>query len=462
MPLTELLTALGQQKGWNLVTGPEVNGQVTYRWRGVEPESAIRQLLKAHGWQVRIEGEFAVVEPLAETELPPIHVTETPTRTAALPEEERHHRIPDEAWEPIRKNSQLNSDSTDSGLLPPVEAEAPAIEEPRELAPQIPAEEDLSQSSVQPNEVVPSDEAEETPPQELASLSPAPRILPAMPSTMTRIFHPKNVSSQKLLPEIRPLLTEQTGEVTASPADASNAGSLLVKDHPQVISRVEELVRELDVPCANGRDRCHDSPAERSRHRPSLDSFARPCPRSNAGRAHSAVWSMVRRGLVIGHSQAGWTQIGGGLSCGTCAMTVEQVVTRLKSQATMTVTALAPREIADRQAADFRTVRATGFPPSGVDPSGRTGAEFVAEGLQVRLRPIVQSDGSVRLELTPRGPSGEQTGTAHADLPPDHCVVLGGLYFEHQMQITPASARSGSPQQMHEVVVLIRAKAQPQ
>lgn len=462
VPLTELLTALGQQKGWNLVTGPEVNGQVTYRWRGVEPESAIRQLLKAHGWQVRIEGEFAVVEPLAETELPPIHVRETTTRTAALPEEERHHRIPDEAWEPIRKNSQLNSDSTDSGLLPPVEAEAPAIEEPRELAPQIPAEEDLSQSSVQPNEVVPSDEAEETPPQELASLPPAPRILPAMPSTMTRIFHPKNVSSQKLLPEIRPLLTEQTGEVTASPADASNAGSLLVKDHPQVISRVEELVRELDVPArtveidATILQLKIPPPAQPGLFRQALSAIERgPCPQ--CGVVHGP-----EEALSIGHSQAGWTQIGGGLSCGTCAMTVEQVVTRLKSQATMTVTALAPRELADRQAADFALSEQQGFRRQVSIRSGEQEAEFVAEGLQVRLRPIVQSDGSVRLELTPRGPSGEQTGTAHADLPPDHCVVLGGLYFEHQMQITPASARTGSPQQMHEVVVLIRAKAQPQ
>jgi hypothetical protein len=457
VPLTELLTALGQQKGWNLVTGPEVNGQVTYRWRGVEPESAIRQLLKAHGWQIRIEGEFAVVEPLTETELPPIRVTESTTRTATLPEEHRHNRIPDEAWKPIPKHQPTDSGPSESGLQPPIEAEMPEIEEPRDLAPQVPAGEDLSQAPI------PTDETEETPPQELASLPPAPRILPALPSTMTRIFHPKNVSSQKLLPQIRPLLTEHAGEVTASPADAANAGSLLVKDQPQVISRVEELVRELDVPARMVRIEATilqlkvPPPAQPGLFRQALSAIERgPCPQ--CGVVHGPEES-----VSIGHSQAGWTEIGGGLSCGTCAMSVEQVVTRLKSHASTTITALAPIDIGDRQLADFALTEQQGFRRQvSMRPGSSEDSEFVAEGLQLRLRPIVQADGSIRLELTPRGPSGEQSGTAQADLPLDHCVVLGGLYFEHQMQITPASARTGSPQQMHEVVVLIRAKARPE
>ncbi len=145
VPLTALLTALGHQKGWNLVTGPEVNGQVTYRWRGVEPESAIRQLLKAHGWQVRIEGEFAVVEPLAETELPPIHVTETPTRTAALPEEERHRRTPEGTWKSAPQKQESDTLPSESGFAPPIEAELPAIEEPRELPAQVPAIEEMTE-----------------------------------------------------------------------------------------------------------------------------------------------------------------------------------------------------------------------------------------------------------------------------------------------------------------------------
>lgn len=457
VPLTELLTALGQEKGWNLVTGPEVNGQVTYRWRGVEPESAIRQLLKAHGWQVRIEGEFAVVEPLAETELPPIHVTETPTRTAALPEEERHRRIPEGTWKPAPQKQESDTLPSESGFAPPIEAELPAIEEPRELPAQVPAIEEMTEEPVTP------DEAEETPPQELSAIPSTPRILPALPSTMTRIFHPKNVSSQKLLPQIRPLLTEHAGEVTASPADAANASSLLVKDQPQVISRVEELVRELDVPARTVRIEATilqlkvPPTTQPGVFRQALSVIERgPCPQ--CGLVHAPGETMS-----IGHSQAGWTEIGGGLSCGTCAMTVEQVVARLKSHATTTITALAPIEIGDRQLADFALTEQQGFRRQvSMRPGDADSTEIVSEGLQLRLRPLVQTDGSVRLELTPRGATGEQSGTAQADLPPDQCIVLGGLYFEHQMQITPASARTGAPQQMHEVVVLIRAKARPQ
>lgn len=457
VPLTELLTALGQQKGWNLVTGPEVNGQVTYRWRGVEPESAIRQLLKAHGWKVRIEGEFAVVEPLAETELPPIHVTETPTRTAALPEEVRHRGIPEGTWQPAPPKQESDTLTSESEFAPPIEAEQPAIEEPRQLPAQVPAIEETTEEPVTPDEV------EETLPQELSAIPSTPRILPALPSTMTRIFHPKIVSSQKLLPQIRPLLTEHAGEVTASPADASNAGSLLVKDQPQVISRVEELVRELDVPARTVRIEATilqlkvPPTTQPGVFRQALSAIERgPC--AQCGLVHAPGET-----VSIGHSQAGWTEIGGGLSCGTCAMTVEQVVARLKSHATTTITALAPIEIGDRQLADFALTEQQGFRRQvSMRPGDADSTEIVSEGLQLRLRPLVHADGSVRLELTPRGASGEQSGTAQADLPPDQCIVLGGLYFEHQMQITPASARTESPQQMHEVVVLIRAKARPQ
>ncbi len=62
--LGELLAKLGPVAGWNVVSGPEVQGTVTHRWQGVDLKEALTQLLKAHGWQVRLDGEFVLVEPL--------------------------------------------------------------------------------------------------------------------------------------------------------------------------------------------------------------------------------------------------------------------------------------------------------------------------------------------------------------------------------------------------------------
>ncbi len=64
-PLQEVLTKLGPVAGWNLVCGPEMQGRVTCRWQGVDLKLALVQLLKVHGWQIREDGEFAIVEPLS-------------------------------------------------------------------------------------------------------------------------------------------------------------------------------------------------------------------------------------------------------------------------------------------------------------------------------------------------------------------------------------------------------------
>lgn len=63
-PLYEFLSKIGPVAGWNLVSGPEMQGTVTCRWKGVELQQALVQLLKVHGWQIREEGDFAIVEPL--------------------------------------------------------------------------------------------------------------------------------------------------------------------------------------------------------------------------------------------------------------------------------------------------------------------------------------------------------------------------------------------------------------
>ncbi len=65
--LEELLTKLGPVAGWNLVNGPELKGSVTCRWQGVELQQALVQLLRVHGWQIRQDGDFAIIESITPT-----------------------------------------------------------------------------------------------------------------------------------------------------------------------------------------------------------------------------------------------------------------------------------------------------------------------------------------------------------------------------------------------------------
>lgn len=464
VPLTEILATLGQQAGWNIITGPNVDGNVTCHLRNVEPEPALRQLLKVRGWQIRIDGEFAVVEPLAEAELPPLHLTEQPTKTAALPEEMQENAARDAVQEIEQPSSQSGSDSLDSsGFQPPVETEPPAVEEPMDFAPAT-EEANTEQTNTEESSQVPAQpaDAEAAQTREVTERPSTPRILPALPSTTTHVFRPRYVSSQKLITHVRPMLTQNTGEVTASQPDASSADVLLVKDQPQVIAQVEELIRKLDVPAQLVRIEATilqlraPQGAEPGFFRQTLTAIDRGrCPQ--CGLVHAAEES-----LSVGHSRGGWTELGTGLSCGVCAMSVEQVVARLKSRSPATITALAPVDVAERQLAEIALTEQQGFRRQVSIRSGvNENAELLQGGLQLKLCPTVLADGCVQLDLTPGADQSEAEEATHVNLAPEQCVVLGGLYFEHQMQITPATALIGAAKDLHEVVVLIRAKARP-
>lgn len=446
-PLAELATTLGQQLGWNLVAGPEVTGKVTCRWRSVEPELALRQLLKVHGWQIRIEGEFAIVEPLAEAELPPIHLHEPPTQTAALPKDLPQESSPEELWEAARESRALQSHPNAEGdLEPPVPAETPEPERPREFAP--------TDSAPAPDD----SPAKESVAPDAPSVQATPRILPALPATMTHVFRPRHISSQQLLAHVRPLLTQNAGEVTASPADTSQADILLVKDQPGVIARVEELVRVLDVPPHTIQIEATILQLRTAPEKPS-GLYQQSLLPLNRGRCpHCGVVHGDEESLAVGHSRNGWVDLGGGLNAGICAMSVDLVAARLKSQTPIAITALAPVEVVDRQLAEIALTEQQGFHrrvSDNTDPNPT--AEQLQGGLQLKLRPALRPDGSIQLELNPGLAQSDVVESATLDVTSDQCIVIGGLFFEHQMRITPASTATGE-KELHEVVVLIRAQ----
>lgn len=61
-PLNVALNEVATLAGWNVVTGPEFSGEVTATLTDVAPEEAIDAILRVHGWRVRKEGKFLLIE----------------------------------------------------------------------------------------------------------------------------------------------------------------------------------------------------------------------------------------------------------------------------------------------------------------------------------------------------------------------------------------------------------------
>lgn len=468
VPLPQLLASLGKHLHWNLVIGPGIHDSVNCHWQAVDPEPALRQLLKSHGWQIRLEGELAIVEPLLEAELPPVHSADPPTQTASLPETSHQEPVQDRTAEPTWEKSSpqevpsSESSADDSTMTPPIEsAVIPESQESSGPAEEIPAE---SPPAEMPADTESTPEAAPSVPEENNDAiqnqqSLMPRVLPALPATMTQVFRPRHISSQKLLPHVRPLLTENSGEATTMCPDSSARDILLVKDQPSVIAQVEELVRELDVPDhqfeVSATILQFRVPAEIAgtvyRRGIPVDSEVH-CPQ--CGIVHSA-----DEQLSMGHVQHGWLKLAAGMSSGICPMSADQITAQLRKQPGITITALAPREVANQGLANIALTQQKGFhrlvQAHTVD---QTAAEVIPSDPQLKIRPILQTDGTVELEILT---NSENLGHAHVpklNVAAHQCVVVGGLVFEHRMDITPAG-QSDSERELHEIVVLIQVKS---
>lgn len=102
-----------------------------------------------------------------------------------------------------------------------------------------------------------------------------------------------------------------------------------------------------------------------------------------------------------------------------------------------------PKVIAlNRQEAEVIVGRRDGYLTTTVTQTAAIqSVEFLETGTQIRLRPVVNDDGTVRLEITPKDSNGgltadnlpfEETTEAHAQLMIEdgHTVLIGGLFRE--------------------------------
>jgi len=66
--LDEVLAAIGQAGGWNLVVSPRAEGTVTIAWRNVTPQQALEALLKAHRLVSERQASFVMISTAEEVE----------------------------------------------------------------------------------------------------------------------------------------------------------------------------------------------------------------------------------------------------------------------------------------------------------------------------------------------------------------------------------------------------------
>lgn len=145
--------------------------------------------------------------------------------------------------------------------------------------------------------------------------------------------------------------------------------------------------------------------------------------------------------MNVGTDFAGAVQ-GGGFRFGIIHNNVAAFVRALESVTDVTVVAN-PKVVAlNRQEGEVIVGRRDGYLTTTVTQTAAIqSVEFLETGTQIRFRPTIGEDGSVRLEVHPKDSNGgltaanlpfEETTEAHADvlLRDGHTVLIGGLFRE--------------------------------
>jgi len=179
----------------------------------------------------------------------------------------------------------------------------------------------------------------------------------------------------------------------------------------------------------------------------------------------------------LGHTTNGWFQMNEGIRCGVCSMTPEQIAIRLQQDAQATITATPHAQVLSRQVAEIGLNEKQGFRRIRIQPAGEKDQyELLQSGVGMAMRPTLEADGHIRLDLTPvNAVTDSYTETTRSDsplttsltIPPGSCAVIGGMYFgiEQPAEMVNRPKQTGSTltgkfadRDIREVVVLIRVQ----
>lgn len=392
--LEEFLTKLGPVAGWNLVNGPELKGIVTCRWKGIELQPALVQLLRLHGWQIRQEGDFAIIESLAP--------------------------VPPAIANPSGEVDRISSDSITLQLAPDNVSPDSQTHRPETFTPSAPS---VAESPTTRSLLVSDSARSDNPP------------------FSGGIHRPVAPRRGRIVMKDYPELMAQPTHSTSLPGQPSQP--------LEIEATILQFRLEKDAP--HGAFRQALTVAGRG-----------PCP----------LCGVVHSGAVgqIGHSAEGWVELGDGVSGGVCLLTPTQIVEKLKPLGTISVTSPPRVPVPDRQLAVVGLTELQGFRRHFMQPVPESRkVDLLTGGLQLSLRPTLNEDGLIRLDLQPSlHPQNEHL--ASLIMTAESCVVIGGLYFENLPPSQSAGLpplwdgkqREGEtrPKDLIEVVVLINVRPQ--
>lgn len=457
--LQSFVAILGPVAGWNLVSGPELTGNITLRWSRVDLRQALTQQLKAKGWQIREEGDFAIIE-LVSSPKP------QPTTTESSP---RPNTADDSFNAPITLklapgSAEGSTYDKSTGILIQPGSSSRSVPVSRTRTLPAPATSAPAQPPVHKISTLPPASATHEPVSEPAPLlmksKPAPLATPMSERVSASVPAPAPLKTQEQPPMAAPLPLP-TPEPKAAPAEMTPVAATpsdLVS--PSAKIDIDVTIIEMLSP-----------------QRSELGMLSQSITVADGGTCPTCGLNHPPGEAPPGHAIDGWFPMNEGIRCGVSTMSPEQIVTRLQQNSQATVTATPHAQVLSQQIAEIGLTEKQGFRRINFRPTGEKDQyELLQGGVEMAMRPTLEGDGTIRLDLTPvttaaalatetAKPGSPSTNTL--SIPPGSCAVIGGMYFgiEQGSDLTSRSKRIGSiltgkfaDRDIREVVVIVRVQ----
>ncbi len=250
-----------------------------------------------------------------------------------------------------------------------------------------------------------------------------------LPEPEARTFVPRHVGARELAEFLRPLLTPELGQISAMEAGpavdetAEPHGTLLVRDRPEVVSEVERMLQQFDVPLVEvdltaqvfsvDLTGCYADGVSLT-DRQLVKRVPIPCPICGGSHETVAAWTTVS-------SPAGeFLQAPGGLKYAFVKGDGQAVVSMLSRMAATLPIGVPRVRVRNRQSVELVLSSLVPLVDGHVDGSER----------RLRVRPAALPTGEFQLVIEERHPyahSGTAVLSADVKLREGTTVIIGGI-----------------------------------
>jgi type II secretory pathway component GspD/PulD (secretin) len=277
---------------------------------------------------------------------------------------------------------------------------------------------------------------------------------PAPPQTETRIYHPRYLSGSALQALVAPLLTREIGKAGATDAgtdesalaaggDSSPAplSVLVVRDLPDVLHKIDRLVKEVDVPPLSVKIEATVMTLRLDEARPQGVDLLEFNATNRGFVVSPATGSADSATTPARAAEATQLTHGFGLKCGVLQGDPRAFINMLQSAASLRRANSWQISVLNRQSAQLALSDVA---------SPNTGTTQIPTGTTLRVRPIVTPDGVVHLDVRRDNESDRAAGNRSAALTHQialregQTAVVGGFFSEQLASYTYNTSGFGS------------------